>query len=66
MGLVFAAKDDKLDREVALKILRSQEQSGALSRARMLREAQALGRLSPPTWSPPTRSESTMDMSSSP
>ncbi|HFE44304.1 MAG TPA: protein kinase, partial [Nannocystis exedens] len=46
MGLIFAAHDAKLDREIALKILRPRERGGALSRARMIREAQALAKLS--------------------
>ncbi|MCA9663776.1 MAG: serine/threonine protein kinase, partial [Myxococcales bacterium] len=46
MGLIFAARDAELNREVALKILRPRERDGALSRARMVREAQALARLS--------------------
>ncbi len=48
MGLIFAAHDAELDRQIALKILRPRERGGALSRARMIREAQALAKLSHP------------------
>ncbi|MCB9704839.1 MAG: serine/threonine protein kinase [Myxococcales bacterium] len=48
MGLIFAARDEELDREVALKILRTREREGALGRKRMLREAKSLARLSHP------------------
>ena len=48
MGEVFAAYDEGLDRKVAIKILRSNLRRGAEAAARMLREAQALARLSHP------------------
>ncbi len=47
MGLVHAAHDDELDRPVAIKVLR-RDLAGADARARFLREAQALARLSHP------------------
>jgi tetratricopeptide (TPR) repeat protein/predicted Ser/Thr protein kinase len=46
MGVVFAAFDTKLDRKVAIKILRAPDGEG--SRIRMIREAQALARVSHP------------------
>ena len=48
MGQVFAAYDEGLDRKVAIKMLRSNMRRGAEATARMLREAQALARLSHP------------------
>jgi tetratricopeptide (TPR) repeat protein/tRNA A-37 threonylcarbamoyl transferase component Bud32 len=48
MGLIFVARDDELDRQIALKILRTRHAADALGRARLLREAQALARLSHP------------------
>ncbi|MCB9548485.1 MAG: protein kinase [Myxococcales bacterium] len=45
MGTVFAAHDERLDRAVAVKVLRERGDSAA---ARMLREARALARLSHP------------------
>lgn len=62
MGSVWAAWDAKLDRKVALKFLRSQRGDDAEHEARLLREAQALARLSDPhvvavfdvtSWTPP-------------
>jgi serine/threonine-protein kinase len=47
MGEVYAAYDPDLDRRVALKLLPTRL-SAALSRARLLREARALGKLSHP------------------
>jgi tetratricopeptide (TPR) repeat protein len=48
MGLIFSAHDEELDRPVALKILRAQQSEGSIGRARLLREAQALAKLSHP------------------
>jgi serine/threonine protein kinase/tetratricopeptide (TPR) repeat protein len=48
MGVVFAAYDEELDRKLAIKLLRSKHRSDDRSRARLLREAQALARLSHP------------------
>ena len=47
MGVVHAAYDPKLDRKVALKVLRPGV-AGDHGRARLLREAQALGKLAHP------------------
>ncbi len=45
MGLVYAARDDALDREVAIKLLQSQLAGSEASRQRLVREAQAMARL---------------------
>ncbi|PZR09133.1 MAG: hypothetical protein DI536_23150 [Archangium gephyra] len=48
MGEVFAAYDPRLDRKVALKLLRAGALSAQEGRARLLREAQAMARLQHP------------------
>lgn len=48
MGVVYAGYDPELDRKVALKVLRPERAASASARARMLREAQAIARLSHP------------------
>ncbi|QSQ19136.1 serine/threonine protein kinase [Pyxidicoccus parkwayensis] len=48
MGVVFAAYDPDLDREVALKLLKPGAVANAEARGRLVREAQALARLSHP------------------
>jgi tRNA A-37 threonylcarbamoyl transferase component Bud32/tetratricopeptide (TPR) repeat protein len=50
MGTVYAASDPLLDRRVALKLVhnRAPDASGAVARARQLREAQAMARLHHP------------------
>src|SRR5262249_21290645 len=48
MGVVYAAYDPEIDRKVALKLVRSSLTGVNEVRARLLREAQALGRLSHP------------------
>jgi tetratricopeptide (TPR) repeat protein/predicted Ser/Thr protein kinase len=48
MGMVFAAYDAELDRKVAIKLLRMLPGGDSLGRSRLLREAQALARLSHP------------------
>ncbi len=47
MGVVYAAHDSELDRRVAIKLLRRDASTAAdVSRARLMREAQAMARLS--------------------
>ena len=48
MGNVYAAYDPELDRKVAIKLLRAKGKRRKDARARMLREAQALAKLSHP------------------
>src|SRR5579871_2296989 len=48
MSLVYAAFDTRLGRTVALKVLRPEMAASANTRARLLREAQAMARLSHP------------------
>ncbi len=48
MGIVCAAYDPKLDRRVAIKLIRSNSTASLERRARMLREAKAMARLSHP------------------
>jgi tetratricopeptide (TPR) repeat protein len=48
MGVVYAAYDPRLDRRVALKVLRAGRNDRTDARARMLREAQALAKISDP------------------
>ncbi|MBX7079849.1 MAG: protein kinase [Nannocystaceae bacterium] len=48
MGVVFAAYDAELDRDVAIKLLRSSAADAAPARARLLREARAMAKLSHP------------------
>jgi tetratricopeptide (TPR) repeat protein len=54
MGVVYAAYDPKLDRKVALKLLRADPvaEHGLELRARLFREAQAMARLSHPNVLP--------------
>ncbi|MCY1077560.1 serine/threonine-protein kinase [Archangium lansingense] len=46
MGVVYAAYDPELDRQIALKLLRARSQEAHELRQRLLREAQSLARLS--------------------
>jgi tetratricopeptide (TPR) repeat protein/tRNA A-37 threonylcarbamoyl transferase component Bud32 len=48
MGTVYAAFDDRLDRRVAIKLLRASHLDNAEARERTMREARALARLSHP------------------
>jgi tRNA A-37 threonylcarbamoyl transferase component Bud32 len=48
MGEVYRARDPKLERHVALKVLRLQRESGSEGGQRLLREARAVARLSHP------------------
>ncbi len=48
MGVVYAAYDEELDRRVALKLIHPSLQGDSQVRARILREAQALARVSAP------------------
>jgi tetratricopeptide (TPR) repeat protein/predicted Ser/Thr protein kinase len=52
MGLVLRAYDPKLGREVAVKRLRLAERDGSTGSARMMREAQAMAKLSHPNVVP--------------
>lgn len=48
MGTVFAAYDEQLDRRVAVKLLHPQQTEQTTQRQRVLREAQAMARVSHP------------------
>jgi tRNA A-37 threonylcarbamoyl transferase component Bud32/Tol biopolymer transport system component len=46
MGIVFEARDDELDRTVALKLVHSRVRDGELAQVRLRQEAKAMARLS--------------------
>ena len=48
MGVVYSAYDPSLDRRVALKFLRPESRAPDIAEQRLLREAQAMARLSHP------------------
>ena len=48
MGVVYTAYDDKLDRKIAVKVMRAEAEEGSVGRARLVREAQAMARLTHP------------------
>ncbi len=48
MGVVYGAYDPELDRKIALKLLKPGQGAQETARARLLREAKAMGRLSHP------------------
>ena len=48
MGVVYSAYDEELERKVAIKLVREAAHDGTEGRPRMLREAQAMARLSHP------------------
>ena len=48
LGAVYAAYDEELDRKVAVKLLHESELAGADHRTLLLREAQAMARVSHP------------------
>jgi serine/threonine-protein kinase len=48
MGVVYAGYDEELDRKVAIKLLHPAQQGDSQLRARILREAQSLARVSAP------------------
>jgi tetratricopeptide (TPR) repeat protein/predicted Ser/Thr protein kinase len=48
MGVVYEGRDADLDRKVAVKLLRGRSEGQDVQRARLIREAQALARLSHP------------------
>lgn len=48
MGIVFSAYDERLDRRVALKLVKGSPKTSSNARLRMIREAQAMARLSHP------------------
>ena len=48
MGMVFAGYDEELGRKVAIKLLRRAASEDSIGRARLVREAQTLARLSHP------------------
>ena len=48
MGVVYLAHDRELDRNIALKLLRSDARDGSQGTDRLVREAQAMARLSHP------------------
>ena len=52
MGVVFAGYDLELDRKVAIKLLLIDRGEGSIGRTRLLREAQAMARLSHPNVIP--------------
>jgi serine/threonine protein kinase len=52
MGVVYAAYDQKLDRRLALKLVRSDAAASESQRARIVREAQAMARISHPNVVP--------------
>jgi serine/threonine protein kinase len=52
MGTVYAARDPELERDVALKVMTSRRPASRDAQARMLREAQAMAKLSHPSVVP--------------
>ncbi len=48
MGVVYAAWDPRLDRQVAIKLLRARVRGSAQARARLLREARAIAQVDHP------------------
>ncbi|MEZ4449418.1 MAG: protein kinase [Nannocystaceae bacterium] len=48
MGVVYAAYDEELDRRVAIKLVRAEMNDGTQGHSRILREAQAMARVSHP------------------